>query len=76
MVFPYTHDLAQLITRVQASGIPWPAELDAAADLTEYAVGSRYPGAYGRITDDEYHQAIEVAQGVLGWAENIVSPIN
>lgn len=66
IVFPYTHDLAQLITLVKAGGISWPAALDAAADLTEYAVGSRNPGAYGGIAVEEYHQAIEMAQRVLG----------
>ena len=72
MVFPYTHDLAQLITRAKASGISWPEALDTAAELTEYAVGSRYPGVYERVTDEDYREAIEVAQCVFNWANNIV----
>jgi HEPN domain-containing protein len=74
MVFPYTHDLAQLITRAKASGISWPEALNAAADLTEYAVSSRYPGVYERVTDEDDHEAIEVAQCVVNWANNIVRP--
>jgi HEPN domain-containing protein len=72
IVFPYTHDLARLITLVRDARLPWPEELDAAAALTEYAVGSRYPGPSGEISETEYQQAITVAQGVLDWAENTI----
>jgi HEPN domain-containing protein len=72
VVFPYTHDLAQLITLLKNAGIPWPEELDSTADLTAYAVGTRYPGAYGDITDEEYTQAIESAQRVVTWAESMI----
>jgi HEPN domain-containing protein len=72
IVFPYTHDLARLITLVQEAGLPWPEELDAAAALTEYAVGSRYPGPGGEISETEYQQAITLAQRVLDWAEHTI----
>ncbi len=72
VVFPYTHDLAQLITLVKTSGILWPEALNDTADLTAYAVGTRYPGAYGDITDEEHTKAIEIAQRVLEWAEAII----
>ena len=71
-MFPYTHDLARLITLVRDARLPWPEELDAAAALTEYAVGSRYPGPSGEISETEYQQAITVAQRVLDWAENAI----
>lgn len=72
IVFPYTYDLAQLITLVQTTGLLWPQELDEAAELTAYAVGSRYPGAYGNITTAEYAQAIDIAQRVIAWAERMI----
>jgi HEPN domain-containing protein len=72
LVFPYTHDLARLITLVKDARLPWPEALDAAADLTEYAVGSRYPGPGGGISETEYQQAIVTAQRVLAWAENTI----
>ena len=72
IVFPYTHDLARLITLVRDARLPWPEELDAAAALTEYAVGSRYPGPSGEISETEYQQAITVAQRVLDWSENTI----
>ena len=72
IAFPYTHDLARLITLVQGAGIAWPEELNAAAALTEYAVSNRYPGLDGAITDEEYLQAIALAQRVMAWAEHRV----
>lgn len=72
IVFPYTHDLARLITLVQDAILSWPADLDAAAALTEYAVGSRYPGPGGELSETEYQQAITIAQRVLDWAENAI----
>ena len=72
VAFPYTHDLARLITLVQSAKLPWPEGLEAAAALTVYAAGSRYPGPGGDITDEEYSQAMALAEAVLDWVENIV----
>jgi HEPN domain-containing protein len=72
IVFPYTHDLAQLITLLKQHGVFWPEALDATADLTAYAVGTRYPGAYGNITPEEYTQAIEMAVWVVNWAHSLI----
>ena len=72
MVFPYTHDLAQLITRVKHAGLPWPDALDAAAELSVYAVGTRYPGTYGDVTTDDYTQAMAMARQVVAWAEDLI----
>jgi HEPN domain-containing protein len=72
VAFPYTHDLARLITLAQSVGLPWPEALDAAATLTVYAAGSRYPGPGGEILDAEYRQATALAQRVLDWAEFLI----
>lgn len=72
IVFPSTHDLARLITLVQDARLPWPADLDAAAAVTEYAVGSRYPGPGGEVSATEYQQVLTMAQRVLDWAENAI----
>lgn len=40
---------------------------------TVYAVMSRYPGEYEPITEDEYCEALRIAESVLLWAENSVS---
>ena len=72
VAFPYTHDLARLITLVRNVELPWPEALDAAAALTVYAAGSRYPGPGGEIPEAEYRQATALAQRVLDWAEFLI----
>ena len=73
IVFPYTHSISALITLVKESGIPWPGELDEAAGLTEYAVETRYPGPYADVTEEEYCDAVRIAERVISWAEHEVS---
>ena len=70
--FPYTHDIARLITLIQGVGIAWPEEFDQAADLTEYAVEARYPGSVEDITEEEYQRAISLAEHVLTWAAKLI----
>lgn len=70
--FSYTHDLAKLITILQEAGIPWRAELDEAADLTRYAVQTRYPGMPDPVTDADLRHATKVARSVLAWAEGLI----
>ena len=70
--FPYTHDLARLITLVRAAGLPWRDELDATAGLAPYAVAVRYPGTGPAVSPDEHREAIRLAETVLAWAEAIV----
>ena len=71
--FPYTHNISRLITVVQEAGIPWPGELDEAAELTEYAVQLRYPGMSRRVTEEDLDRAVAVAERVLAWAEDRIS---
>ncbi len=70
--FPYSHDLARLITLVHSNEIAWRTEMDQAAGLTVYALAGRYPGVVPAITVAEYQQAIAMAEQVLNWAENLV----
>ena len=72
VAFPYRHDLARLITLIQSVGLHWPEALNAAATLTVYAAGSRYPGPGGEILEAEYRQATALAQRVLDWAEHLL----
>jgi len=49
--FPYTHDLAELITELERAGVNVPDKLKRAATLTDYAVESRYPGLSEPVTE-------------------------
>lgn len=63
--FPYSHDLAELITIFDTAGIDFPEQLKIAASLTAYAVGARYPGMAQQITNDDAKSAREIAEHVL-----------
>jgi HEPN domain-containing protein len=73
VAFPKTHAIADLLTLVHESGIEVPEEIRQAAALTEYAVEARYPGLSEDVTQDDYAQAVELAERVLNWAESIIS---
>ena len=65
--FPKTHDLLDLLTLLDQSGLPIPPEIREADVLTQYAVETRYPGLAEDVTADEYTRAVELAQRVLDW---------
>ena len=67
--FPFTHDLARLITTLQQAGVPWPVELNPAVDLTVFAAGARYPGPRSPVTIDELRAAVAVARRSVAWAQ-------
>ncbi|MEW6216691.1 MAG: HEPN domain-containing protein [Candidatus Bipolaricaulota bacterium] len=72
--FPYVHDLAVLIARLEEAGVGVPERMKLAAGLTDYAVEARYPGAFEPVTQDEYKEAVELAEEVLRWAKAVVGP--
>ncbi|MEN6611761.1 MAG: nucleotidyltransferase domain-containing protein [Methanoregulaceae archaeon] len=45
-------------------GVPVPEDITAAADLTEYAVHTRYPGLYEPVSAEEYREALAAAECV------------
>jgi HEPN domain-containing protein len=69
---PRTHDLARLLSLLADAGEQVPAELYAAAELTPYAVGARYPGALRPLTEAEHLRALDLAQQVFERARSLV----
>jgi HEPN domain-containing protein len=67
--FPKTHDLLDLLTLLDQSGLPIPPEIRETDALTHYAVETRYPGLAEEVTADEYARAVEFAERVLHWVE-------
>jgi HEPN domain-containing protein len=72
--FPYVHDLALLLTRVEQAGQAVPEPVRGAAALTAYAVDTRYPGAFEPVTQEEFEEAVRLAEVVLVWAQEILDP--
>jgi HEPN domain-containing protein len=67
--FPYVHDLSQLLTLVERSGLPIPGNVRQAERLTRYAVIARYPGLEPGVNRSEYEEALMQSTAVLRWVE-------
>lgn len=69
--FPKIHVVERLIDMLPAD-IPRSPELLASAQLTEYATISRYPGMEEPVTEEQYREAVRLAEVVVKWAEGIL----
>lgn len=70
--FPYVHDIAQLLTLLEEAGHQIPGPLREAERLTRFAVSTRYPGIAPPVDEEEYQQALTIAEEVVLWAENLM----
>ena len=70
--YPYVHDLAQLLTLVHQGGQEVPESVKQAAKLTRYAMVTRYPGALEPVIQEEYKEAVAIAEEVVRWVGEIV----
>ena len=66
-VSPHTHIIARLLETLEKEGISVPDNLKPASDLTEYAVHTRYPGLYEPVTEDDYREALAIAERIHAW---------
>jgi len=66
--FPRTHNLKILLDVLPAKRT---ASLDvrALAGLTHYATATRYPGDYEDVTEEEYREAVRLAEAAVAWAK-------
>ncbi|MBI2843563.1 MAG: HEPN domain-containing protein [Armatimonadetes bacterium] len=69
--FPFTHNIGDLVEILRRSGIPVPAELEESGAPRSYTEECLYPG-YPEVTDSDYRKAIQVAEKVLAWAEQMI----
>jgi HEPN domain-containing protein len=69
VIFPYIHDLKDLLQRLEHSGVKIPKYVRQADDLTPYAVLTRYPRLGRPVTQRQYRRAVRIAESVLRWAE-------
>ena len=67
-----THNIGTLIEMLP-SNVVFPKELKEAAGLTVYAVMTRYPGDLEPVTEDEYLEALSLAEKVINWAKDQIS---
>ncbi len=71
--FRFVHDLSELLTLLDQHGLSLPEDIKAAATLTDYSVEARYPGPFEPVTEDEYREALRIAETVVAWAESLIS---
>ena len=71
--FPYVHSLEFLLSTLEREADETiPNTVRSAAKLTPYAVDTRYPGFAVPVEEEEYMEAVEIAEAVMRWAEEIV----
>lgn len=73
IIFPFVHDLAELVTVLQQSGQAVPAAIAEAARLTRFAVETRYPSLAEAVTREDYKRAVAIAEEVIRWVEKHMS---
>ena len=67
-----THSARVLIDELKKR-IPVPEEILSVIELDDYAVTTRYPDDYREVSEDEYKEAVEIADRVYNWVvENII----
>jgi HEPN domain-containing protein len=69
---PRTHSLVILMDGLEPAGLEIPSEVKAADVLTQYAVQARYPDWGEQVTEAEYAHVLELARGVVSWAERVL----
>ena len=72
--FRFVHDIAELLTVLEQNGLSLPEQIRAAAELSDYAVEARYPGPMEPVTEDEYKEAVRIAEMVVFWVEGFIMP--
>jgi len=71
--FPPTHVLELLLDLADAEDSDLPVSVEDIVRLTQYAVETRYPGAWEPVDNDEARLAVAHAARILHWAEDQVS---
>jgi HEPN domain-containing protein len=69
---PRTHSIAHLLNLIKKRGkVDVPQQVNEAVILHEYAVTTRYPGDWEPVTEEEYADAVELAESVWNWVTSI-----
>lgn len=73
--FPHIHSIEALLLELPLRLVP-PTEVQAAVDLTKYAVQERYEGCLSDVTFQHVDDAVRSASAVVAWAEQIIADAN
>ena len=70
--FPRTHSIEHLVELLPPD-VSRPAFLREAANLTDYAVTLRYPPTRESVDEEEYLEAVRLAEAVVAWAKDYLA---
>ena len=65
--FRFVHDIAELLTLLEQNGFELPEGIRSGAELSGYAVEARYPSLMEPVTEQEYKEAIVIAEQIVTW---------
>ncbi len=65
--FPFIHDLGELMRILEEGGETIPDSVRDAWKLTDYAVEARHPGLAEPVTQNEYEEAVALAEEIVSW---------
>lgn len=71
--FPKTYSIGILLKLIEEAGVEIPENIHQAKLLTAYAVDTRYPGDYEPVSEEEYKEALKLAEDVFKWLDNIIN---
>jgi HEPN domain-containing protein len=66
--FPYTHNLAELVTLIEKAGEEIPPFISLATPLTRFAGATRYPATTEPVTIEQHQEAVALAEATVVWA--------
>jgi len=67
--FKKIHDIAVLLTLLKNNQVELPDYIAVSAKLTRYAVETRYPGDYCKVTEEDYKETLKIAEDVYNWVK-------
>jgi HEPN domain-containing protein len=68
--FPRTHAIEVLLDLLKANHVQIPENVDDAFELSDYAVQTRYPGEWEKVSHKEARHTVDLAALVLTWVES------
>lgn len=71
--FPFTYDIGELLSELEAFIPDIPDAVRTAFILTDYAVATRYPGWGKPVTSEEYQEALAKSLLVFQWAKSLIA---
>jgi HEPN domain-containing protein len=70
--FPFIHDLGDLLEELERQGLSIPMGILEADQLSQYAVRARYPGFSAPATQEQFQEALKIAEEVVVWAQTFL----